>query len=391
LDFRLSDGGAQYLDYDEKFTEIVGVARLSSNALFSNVEIGGESDKLILSSSNNTYCGLGAKRYFGYIYIFGHESPLQLNPELVSAVFFETLPESVRKEIAAMDLKFKNDLEELQKPFNELLNQYMEQLRLDKVQYQQAGNLDAALAHEQEIEEVRPKDSEKSPEWHAPEDPIIIKKRQGFMSKHAEILSRNFDAAIALARGYAEQLNALIVERTKGGKLQEAQAFQSRLDDLRTTMTIYRQMDKSVVEMSAWVKETLEWMPERPQSAGGALPSFNSRPSGVQESTAKNADQTKTGKKSQTESTGKLFRGHESKDRKNVYWQRDFSLFDMLTDEEIHPTNVNGRLIYRIYYASNERPFLQYGEFDAESLEKLLYYKFKTKKSCLEFCNSRKK
>ena len=264
LDFRLLDGYAKFYQHDAKFMNIVGAAKPPTEATFSNIEISGASDKLILSSSNNTYCGLGAKRYFGYIYIFGHESPLQLNPELVSAVFFDTFPEGVRKEIAAMDLKFKNDLVELQKPFNELLNQYMEQLRLDKVQYQQAGNLDAALAHEQEIEEVRPKDSGKSSEWHAPEDPIIIKKRQGFMNKYAAIVSRNYDAAIALARVYADQLNALIVERTKAGKLQEAQAFQSRFDDLRTTMTIYRQMDKSVVEMSAWVKETLEWMPERP-------------------------------------------------------------------------------------------------------------------------------
>ena len=272
LDFRLLDGYAKFYQHDAKFMNIVGAAKPPTEATFSNIEISGASDKLILSSSNNTYCGLGAKRYFGYIYIFGHESPLQLNPELVSAVFFDTFPEGVRKEIAAMDLKFKNDLAELKKPFNALLNQYLEQLRLDKVQYQQAGNLDAALAHEQEIEEVRPKDSGKSSEWHAPEDPIIIKKRQGFMNKYAAIVSRNYDAAIALARVYADQLNALIVERTKAGKLQEAQAFQSRFDDLRTTMTIYRQMDKSVVEMSAWVKETLEWMPERPQSAGGALP-----------------------------------------------------------------------------------------------------------------------
>lgn len=272
LDFRLLDGYAKFYEHDEKFTKIVGVAKPPTNSTFSNVEISGDSDKLILSSPNNTYCGLSAKRYFGHIYIFGHESPLQLNPELVSEVFFGTFPEVVRKEMAAMDLKFKNDLAELEKPLNALLNQYMEQLHLDKVQYQQAGNLDAALAHEQEIEQVRPKDTRKSPEWRAPEDPIIIKKRQEFMAKHSAMVSRNYDAAIALAREYAEQLNAMIVERTKAGKLLEAQAFQSRLDDLRTTMTIYRQMDKSVVEMSAWVRETLEWMPERSQSAGGSLP-----------------------------------------------------------------------------------------------------------------------
>ena len=178
----------------------------------------------------------------------------------------------VEKEIANMDFKFHYDLAELQKPLGGLRDQYLEQLRLGKVQYQQAGNLKAALAFEQEIEEVTPDEQGAREDLRAPEDPLIIKKREEYTTKRSAILNRNYDAAIALARGYANKLKALIVERTKAGKLQEAQAFQSRFDDLRTTMTIYRQMDKSVVEISAWVKETLEWMPERPQSAGGALP-----------------------------------------------------------------------------------------------------------------------
>ena len=303
LDFSIGAGWCKFAKYEDHFHKIVRLAQTPADStFFSDVKISGERDKFIRSSSENGYCGLGARRSNGYIYIFGHEEVLERNPTFVSAVFLGLLPkvmknvdlankpnesnapsfikekpaivfdEVSKKEIADMDFKFYYDLGELQKPYTQLLNEYLEQLRLDKVQYQQAGNLKAALAHEQEIVEVRPKDLGEKPEWRAPEDPIIIKKRQEFMTKHAALVSRNYDAAIALGRGYADQLNALIVERTKAGKLQEALSFRSRLDDLRTTMTIYRQMDKSVVEMSAWVKESLELMPERPQSAGGALP-----------------------------------------------------------------------------------------------------------------------
>ena len=302
LDFSIGAGWCQFVKYEDHFQKIVRLAQTPQGATFSDVKIRGEYDKLIRSSSENGYCGLGAKRSGGYIYIFGHEVVLQCNPSFVSSVFLGLSPRVRKKDapvnqlidsnrspvikdkpaivfdavagkqIEDMDFKFYYDLGELQKPYTQLLNEYLEQLHLDKVQYQQAGNLKAALAHEQEIVEVRPKDLGEKPEWRAPEDPIIIKKRQEFMTKHAALVSRNYDAAIALGRGYADQLNALIVARTKAGKLQEALSFRSRLDDLRTTMTIYRQMDKSVVEMRSWVKETLELMPERPQSAGGALP-----------------------------------------------------------------------------------------------------------------------
>lgn len=106
---------------------------------------------------------------------------------------------------------------------------------------------------------------------------------------------------------------------------------------------------------------------------------------------AENAGQTKMEEKSPTETTGGMSMVHESNDRSNVFWKRGMPLFDLLTNEEIHPITVDGRLIYRIYYASNEQPFLQYGEFDAAALEKLLYYKFRTKSSCMKFCNSRKR
>lgn len=110
---------------------------------------------------------------------------------------------------------------------------------------------------------------------------LIIKKGHECQTKHTAIVSRiydrNRDATIALSRGYAEQLNASLMERTKPEKLQKAQAFQASLDELRTVVTIYRQLDKADVEITAWVKEILEYMPERQQPAGGALPKLGTK------------------------------------------------------------------------------------------------------------------
>jgi len=162
-----------------------------------------------------------------------------------------------------------------------LLNHYLQKLRVAKNQYQQAGNLNSMLAFEQEIEEVKPKELGEQPEWRKPVNPLIIKKRHGCQTKHTAIVSRTYDrnrdATIALSRGFAEQLNASLMERTKPEKLQKAQAFQASLDELRTVVTIYRQLDKADVEITAWVKETLEYMPERPQPAGGALPKLGTK------------------------------------------------------------------------------------------------------------------
>lgn len=178
------------------------------------------------------------------------------------------------KELEELDIKFKNDLVELQKPLKVLLNQYVEQLGLAKIQYQQAGELKAVLAFEREIQDIKEKGLEKRTQWREPEDPIIIKKRQEYMTKHAAMVTRNHHAVITVARTYADKLSSLVIERTKAGKLQEAQAFQSRLEDLKTTVTIYREPEKAVDAISPWVKQALEWIPETPQLANVAMPTL---------------------------------------------------------------------------------------------------------------------
>ena len=78
------------------------------------------------------------------------------------------------------------------------------------------------------------------------------------------------------------------------------------------------------------------------------------------------------------------------KDVANVFWKKQYTLFDLLTDEPIFPTVINGEKIYKIYYSSNEDPKPHKGTFTEEQLQKHLFYKFKDKKSCLNFCKSKK-
>ena len=87
----------------------------------------------------------------------------------------------------------------------------------------------------------------------------------------------------------------------------------------------------------------------------------------------------------------KIVRDPDSrKDYVNVFWKQKYTLFDLITDEPIFPVIKNGQKIYKIYYSSNEDPNPYQGSFTENQLENHLFYKFKNKSSCMEFCKSRK-
>jgi uncharacterized protein YecT (DUF1311 family) len=79
-------------------------------------------------------------------------------------------------------------------------------------------------------------------------------------------------------------------------------------------------------------------------------------------------------------------RDPRDKDVANVFWKRQFQLYDKQTLEPIFPRLANGVIVYDIYYSSNEQKFPRQGSFTEDQLEKLLWYKFKTLKSCESFC-----
>jgi hypothetical protein len=79
------------------------------------------------------------------------------------------------------------------------------------------------------------------------------------------------------------------------------------------------------------------------------------------------------------------------KDFANVFWKKQYTLFDLTTDKPIFPKVIDGQKRYSIYYSSNEDPKPYKGAFTELELEKHLFYKFKNKRSCNKFCKSKKK
>ncbi len=75
----------------------------------------------------------------------------------------------------------------------------------------------------------------------------------------------------------------------------------------------------------------------------------------------------------------------------NVFFNQNYTLFDLTRPyDPIFPVNKNGKIVYQIYYSSNEDPKPYYGEFTPSQLESHLYYKFKNKETCQEFCRNKK-
>jgi hypothetical protein len=73
----------------------------------------------------------------------------------------------------------------------------------------------------------------------------------------------------------------------------------------------------------------------------------------------------------------------------NVFFNKNYTLFDQMTNEPIFPVNKNGVPTFQIYFSSNEDPRPYYGEFTPEKLESHLFYKFKDRESCMKFCDSK--
>lgn len=85
-----------------------------------------------------------------------------------------------------------------------------------------------------------------------------------------------------------------------------------------------------------------------------------------------------------------LKRDPAHKERANVFWNPEYTLYDLITDEPIYPIVRNGIKIYKIYYSSNDDPNPYQAEFPEYLLPGFRFYKFKNESTCLIFCGSRK-
>ena len=81
-----------------------------------------------------------------------------------------------------------------------------------------------------------------------------------------------------------------------------------------------------------------------------------------------------------------ISRDPRSKDVANVFYDANYTLFDLLTDEPILP-NSDGQ--YDIWYSSNEDPSPYNIVLSKTQLSNHRYYKFKTKANCVQWCNNK--
>jgi hypothetical protein len=79
-------------------------------------------------------------------------------------------------------------------------------------------------------------------------------------------------------------------------------------------------------------------------------------------------------------------RDPRSKDVANVFYDPNYKLFDLLTDEPILP-NSEGQ--YDIWYSSNEDPSPHNIILNKTELSNHRYYKFKTNANCVQWCNNK--
>lgn len=113
LDFSIV-GQCEFDKYERKFFSLAREPKTPGKIAFSNVEFKGGYDKLI--RSNKGFCGGGAKRGDGYIYIFGHQDILTLNPDFASLVFLGLSPKKrTNTDLVENDPK-EAEPEEQQKP-----------------------------------------------------------------------------------------------------------------------------------------------------------------------------------------------------------------------------------------------------------------------------------
>jgi hypothetical protein len=79
-------------------------------------------------------------------------------------------------------------------------------------------------------------------------------------------------------------------------------------------------------------------------------------------------------------------RDPRQKDFANVFWKKQYTLFDLLTDEPISP---NENRCYDIWYSSNEDPTPHHKLFSIDELTCFYFYKFKNEENCVTWCNKK--
>jgi hypothetical protein len=79
------------------------------------------------------------------------------------------------------------------------------------------------------------------------------------------------------------------------------------------------------------------------------------------------------------------------KDFANVFWKKEYTLFDKLTDEPIFPYKKGEIITYKIYCSTNESLTPEYVELSPEQLQRKVAYKFANLDNCNKWIESKKR
>ena len=80
-------------------------------------------------------------------------------------------------------------------------------------------------------------------------------------------------------------------------------------------------------------------------------------------------------------------RDPRAKDFANVFYDSNYTLFDLETDEPIFPNKYG---VYEIWFSSNENPIVSFKSISTSELQNFKYYKFKNEINCTDWCNKKK-
>jgi TPR repeat protein len=185
----------------------------------------------------------------------------------------------------------------------------------------------------------------------------------GWSYANGKGIEQNFEEAVKWYRASAEQGNA-------DGQINLGECYRDGLG-----------VERNLHEAAKWFRAAAEQGHDKAKDNLQALEEATKSSSPAQPPPLPRQDYD-----SAEQSQDLLPRDPRPKDVANVFWNRQFQLYDKQTDEPIFPKRNNGIKVFEIYYSSNEEKWPRNGVFNENQLEGLLQYKFKTLKSCELFC-----
>jgi hypothetical protein len=157
-------------------------------------------------------------------------------------------------DLAAVEVMYEVQLEEASRPLKDLTTKYREALEKKRTSAQDAGNLEAMMAVQAELDHLAGGDDSAPP----PKAADLAKLRQIYRDQKTKLGPQVEAAVLAVNRDYAKELTKLVADLTKAGRADEALSVREKLDEFIKEHQAKRQQpaaksssDEKVEEQSA--------------------------------------------------------------------------------------------------------------------------------------------